>query len=311
MLQKAQNASEKNTEASALEKIQVEVAGSYGLDGKIDEEQLNNNLKRISGLKYNDASLNNENLIVLPAIVELDNTSYQITNDGTVTIIKPQAIGNITRDNYGDYLDLRQSIVGNPDSTIDDWRILYNDKNGHVYAILADYLPNSTNIAEIFGLNQVEDTLYNVNSLESKSDLVTKINSITSNTGLVHSSLKNVDISVKGSITKELIEKSYKEKYNVSSVNYFYINNLQSEGFDTLYIPHAGKNGYNNSWGFWLGSEVTGNNDFVYFMYSGGNIYRESYSSSGISLRPIVILNSNIKVSPSSSNGKTIWNLVQ
>ena len=55
LLQKATNAKQANEEASALEKIQVEVAGSYGLDGKIDiENQLNQNLKRINGLTYND-----------------------------------------------------------------------------------------------------------------------------------------------------------------------------------------------------------------------------------------------------------------
>ena len=52
LLQKATTAKQANEEAAALEKIKVEVAGSYGLDGKIDIGQLNTNLKRISGLKY-------------------------------------------------------------------------------------------------------------------------------------------------------------------------------------------------------------------------------------------------------------------
>ena len=38
-------------------------------------------------------------------------------------------------------------------ATTDDWRILYNDTaNGKVYAILADYLPNSTGAAANAGL---------------------------------------------------------------------------------------------------------------------------------------------------------------
>ena len=40
LLQKATNAKQATEEASALEKVKVEVAGSYGLDGKIDKEQL-------------------------------------------------------------------------------------------------------------------------------------------------------------------------------------------------------------------------------------------------------------------------------
>ena len=39
LLQKATSAKEENEEAIALEKIKVEVAGSYGLDGKIDKER--------------------------------------------------------------------------------------------------------------------------------------------------------------------------------------------------------------------------------------------------------------------------------
>ena len=52
LLQKATSAKQANEDASALEKIKVEVAGSYGLDGKIDKEQLIKNLQNVQGLTY-------------------------------------------------------------------------------------------------------------------------------------------------------------------------------------------------------------------------------------------------------------------
>ena len=86
MLQKATTAKQTNEEATALEKIQVEVSGSYGLDGKIDIGQLNTNLKRISGLKYKGNTLSDLNKIdVLPATVELDGYKYEIEDNGAVS----------------------------------------------------------------------------------------------------------------------------------------------------------------------------------------------------------------------------------
>ena len=52
ILNHANKAKIKNTEAEAIERVQVEVAGSYGTDGKIDSEQLKNNLGNITGLTY-------------------------------------------------------------------------------------------------------------------------------------------------------------------------------------------------------------------------------------------------------------------
>ena len=67
LLQKAASAKQANETATALENIQAEVAGSYGPDGKIDLDELNKNLKRVNGLKYNDADIvldgENKNII--------------------------------------------------------------------------------------------------------------------------------------------------------------------------------------------------------------------------------------------------------
>lgn len=81
LLTKAGDAKQANEIATAQEKIQAEVAGSYGLDGRIDIEQLNTNLKRINGLKYNDKDIilegDNKNIIAeLPAEVSLDEYNF-------------------------------------------------------------------------------------------------------------------------------------------------------------------------------------------------------------------------------------------
>ena len=88
LLQKATSAKEENEEAIALEKIKVEVAGSYGLDGKIDKEQLNKNLSKINGLIYNDSEINlndsSKQISILPAIVYLNGNAFTISESGTV-----------------------------------------------------------------------------------------------------------------------------------------------------------------------------------------------------------------------------------
>ena len=53
ILTKVNEAKKATTEADAIESVKVEVMGSYGTDGKINIETLNNNLSNIIGLKYN------------------------------------------------------------------------------------------------------------------------------------------------------------------------------------------------------------------------------------------------------------------
>ena len=148
LLQKATKAKEANEEASALEKIKVEVAGSYGLDGKIDIEQLNNNLKRIKGLKYNDLELNETNKITeFPAEVKLDGYDYAITDRGEVDGFKLGNSAEIAKDNtyigkkvnYDVAYDDAYVGDGQPDS---GWEILYAD-NKNVYIITKGYLEAS------------------------------------------------------------------------------------------------------------------------------------------------------------------------
>lgn len=60
-------------QATAEEKVAIEVAGSYDNDGKINMENLNNNLKNIGGLIYKDNPISENNKIEkLPAKVNCD-----------------------------------------------------------------------------------------------------------------------------------------------------------------------------------------------------------------------------------------------
>ena len=122
LLQKAGEAKKTTETATALEKIQAEIAGSYGLDGKIDLNELNKNLKRVNGLKYNDADIvldgENKNIIEeLPAEVFIQKNSFFIDKNGEVLDWKGadvinSKIGNIV-DGYS-VADLQ-------------WQVFYSD----------------------------------------------------------------------------------------------------------------------------------------------------------------------------------------
>lgn len=97
ILTQASKAKDKTAEAEAIERVQLEVAGSYGMDGEIDIDNLNDNLKsNISGLTYNgnpitEKEAENENRIEnLPALVTLN--GYDIVIDGNGSVTKKVAV---------------------------------------------------------------------------------------------------------------------------------------------------------------------------------------------------------------------------
>ncbi len=77
LLTKAQEAKEANDLAEEREKLQVEIMGSYETDGKIDVDQLNENLKNVG---IEDAGITK-----LPAKVELEGNTYVITGNGSIS----------------------------------------------------------------------------------------------------------------------------------------------------------------------------------------------------------------------------------
>ena len=87
ILSKATNARDNNTKASAEEKVKTEVLGSYGSDGKLSLDDLNNNLKNVDGLKYNGSAILDSNKIEsLPATVNVDGYNILISEEDIKTI---------------------------------------------------------------------------------------------------------------------------------------------------------------------------------------------------------------------------------
>ena len=87
ILSKATNARDNNTKASAEEKVKTEVLGSYGSDGKLSLDDLNNNLKNVDGLKYNGSAISDSNKIEsLPATVNVDGYNILISEEDIKTI---------------------------------------------------------------------------------------------------------------------------------------------------------------------------------------------------------------------------------
>lgn len=62
---------------------------SYGVDGKISLDELNDNLKSIESLKYDSKEISDDNRIeTIPATVEVDGTDIRIEDGEKVTVLK-------------------------------------------------------------------------------------------------------------------------------------------------------------------------------------------------------------------------------
>ena len=97
ILSKATNARDNNVKASAEERVKTEVLGSYGSDGKLSLDDLNNNLQNIEGLKYNEKEISDDNKIEgLPATVNVDGYDVVITEQGNVE--KPKTVEDAKSD---------------------------------------------------------------------------------------------------------------------------------------------------------------------------------------------------------------------
>lgn len=240
---------------------------------------------------------------------KINGTPYEYdTLTGKAEEIKPQALSIITKDNYGDYIDLGQNVVGT-ESTTDDWRILYNDKNGHVYAILADYLPNTNAAVTATGLNTANT--YNV-YYSNRDTLLAGLNHATAWQSLIPEGLRS-KCQVKGATTAEILMASYNEKYGTNldyhRCPYLRTNpNDSSSSIDTLYMPHPVDDGYSECYGYWLASLSGAYTDGVWGVDCSG--YTSGRSASGTNnygVCPVVSLPSDIQV---TKNG-TVWTVVQ
>ena len=103
ILTKSTEAKETNEQKTAEEQVKIAVAGSYGENGIIDIEELNKNLKSVSGLIYKGQLISDTNKIsTLPAIVTLNKYSISIEKNGSVV---KKVIADRTGIKVGDYVD--------------------------------------------------------------------------------------------------------------------------------------------------------------------------------------------------------------
>ena len=247
---------------------------------------------------------------------KINGTTYEYdTATGTAGEKKP-TLADITKDNYGDYIDLGQNVVGTS-ATTDDWRILYNDKNGHVYAILADYLPNSNAAVAAAGFktDTVNDIsgAYNVYSSTYRQNLLDRLENEEAWKTLISTALQNKGAKVRGATTGEILIASYNEKYGTSLAytSYQYLRTNPSDSsssIDTLYMPHPGSSDYNGCYGYWLASPYAGNANYVWSVNCDGFVNDSDYAyASSLGVCPVVSLPSDIQV---TKNGN-IWTVVQ
>ena len=130
ILNQAGKAKDKTTEAESIERVQVEVAGSYGLDGTIDKDQLNKNLGNIAGLKIGESNFGGENIVKeLPATVTLNGYDIGIDANGGVEKI-PEIIAKI-RANPQAYYGKKVTNYKASDSDTNTYRIFYIDKDNY------------------------------------------------------------------------------------------------------------------------------------------------------------------------------------
>ena len=128
ILNQAGKAKDKTTEAESIERVQVEVAGSYGLDGTIDKEQLNKNLGNIAGLKIGESNFGGENIVKeLPVTVTLNGYDIGIDANGGVEKI-PEIIAKI-RANPQAYYGKKVTNYKASDSDTNTYKIFYVDKD--------------------------------------------------------------------------------------------------------------------------------------------------------------------------------------
>ena len=87
ILTKAQEASENTKRANAEEQVKLAVQASYGTDGKINMDTLNNELKKIDNLTYKGSPISDSNKITsLPDTVNVDGYDVTINRNGSTSV---------------------------------------------------------------------------------------------------------------------------------------------------------------------------------------------------------------------------------
>lgn len=236
-------------------------------------------------------------LTAMPVQPGEEGTSEGI-NGSSQTPSKPDlpTLSMITNDNIGEYIDLGNDVVDwlEEGSTSDDWRILYVE-DGTVYAILSDYLPNSTGYAEAAGLNVIGTVC--VNSTVDRETLINGLSTPSYWTGLANG-INGAEVT--GAPSVGLLFNSYSTKDDTVSTytSGMKINNTL-DVFD-LYCPNTSE--VDKSLGYWTYSPHQ--DVWMWNIKTTTNSFDLNYSYAETrGLRPVVALPSSL----TCENVDNIW----
>ena len=97
LIKKTISTTDETNQLIAEEKVETEVANSYGKNGNIDLDKLNENLKNnIKGIEFNNSPISDSNKIEsLPATVVVDGYEVEIKDEITAEIPEPFKYGDV------------------------------------------------------------------------------------------------------------------------------------------------------------------------------------------------------------------------
>ena len=327
ILNQAGKAKDKTTEAESIERVQVEVAGSYGLDGTIDKDQLNKNLGNIAGLKIGESNFGGENIVKeLPVTVTLNGYDIEINSNGGVEKI-PEIIAKI-RANPQAYYGKK---VTNYNANGKTYRIFYVDKDNdfkdgyNTIYLKADFSDGAVTCSTSYDANQT--LIKKMNPLwATKGNTVAAKTTTISNTNekaaawlcdpskwTAYCDTDKANYAI-GGPSVEMYVKSYNQTHgddalgcqyqtnNVPGYIYKVNNTIQNDGWYTnsnildysmtYKSMYCGQNGKKTgSW--WLASPSVYRSDFVCFVYGPDAALSISDCDYGHGVSPLVSLKSS------------------
>ncbi len=108
ILMKANKAKTENTIATAKEKVQVAVMGSFDNDGKLEYIQLKNNLDKVDGI---DRSTVPDQITKLPITIKVDGYNVKIDENGRVTVEETIKPGEIVTGGNKEYIKNGKAVI--------------------------------------------------------------------------------------------------------------------------------------------------------------------------------------------------------
>ncbi len=191
ILTKVVTAKENTEKASAKERIQIEVMGSYGENGTLDIDTLKSNVNK----NIPEAVVEGD---TFPITVTLDRQTITIDASGNVELAgatesaelieaediatNPDTFKKVTEGkvlNYGDSLKVTD-VEGNQVDLDVEWKVFYAEGND-IYLIASDYVPVSKLVSQKTSLGFADNGSYNIYWDSSSDFKVTSIDTAIAN----------------------------------------------------------------------------------------------------------------------------------